>query len=243
MCTVTYLKSNSGFILTSSRDEKTYRMTAPPQWYTIGNQKLLYPKDMKAGGTWIAQSEENHSICLLNGAFSSHVKKPSYSKSRGKVVLELFDKGKPEDLWQKIDLLGVEPFTILSIKETSFFEFRWDETKKYCKEIDANAPQIWSSATLYDLETTKEREAWFDTWLKNIPQVEPSKLFDFHTAKHSENELKNVVLKRPDGIETISITQIINHLSEPKMIYRDFVADFEVAVPLSKYLVSNSGRS
>lgn len=243
MCTVSYLKSGSGFILTSSRDEKTYRLTVPPQWYEIGNKKLLFPKDLKAGGTWIAQSEANHSICLLNGAFSTHIKKPSYSKSRGKVVLELFDKGKPQDLWQKMELAGVEPFTILSIQDDVFFEFRWDETKKYCKEIDANVPQIWSSATLYDLETAKEREVWFDTWLKNKHTINPSSLFDFHTAKHSDDELKNVVLKRPDGIETISITQIINHPSEPKMIYKDFIGNVAKEIPILGTNVSKNSRS
>jgi hypothetical protein len=243
MCTVTYLKSESGFILTSSRDEKTSRLTVPPHWYEIGHKKLLFPKDLIAGGTWIAQSEEDQSICLLNGAYSTHIKKPNYKKSRGKVVLELFDKGKPEDIWQKMELTGVEPFTILSIQEGVFFEFRWDETKKFCKEIDANAPQIWSSATLYDLETTKERENWFDSWLKNKETINPANLFDFHTAKHSDDILKNIVLKRPDGIETISITQIINHPSKPKMVYKDFVENIAKEIPILGTNVSKYSRS
>ena len=211
-------------------------MTLPPQWYDIQNKKILFPKDVKAGGTWIAQSEENHVACLLNGAFKTHIKKDFYTQSRGQVLLNILKSGNPADNWNSIDLNGVEPFTLLSIRQQGFFEFRWDETRKYLKEIDPSNSHIWSSATLYEEPVVKEREEWFAHWLRNGMLQNENQILDFHTAKHTEDPHKNVVLKRPDGIETVSITQIINKPKSSQMIYKDFVSEIEKEIFLPDFL-------
>ncbi|MBK6665833.1 MAG: NRDE family protein [Saprospiraceae bacterium] len=69
MCTVSYMPTKSGFILTSSRDESKVRKALPPATYHLHGQDLVFPKDILAGGTWIAASERGQVACLLNGAF------------------------------------------------------------------------------------------------------------------------------------------------------------------------------
>ena len=71
MCTVTYIPiGKSDFILTSSRDIPFAREKAEhPQKVQEDGVDLWYPKDGKAGGTWIGVSAKKRLICLLNGGF------------------------------------------------------------------------------------------------------------------------------------------------------------------------------
>ena len=113
MCTVTFISTKEGCIITSNRDEKITREKAiPPQSYEINTKKIIFPKDQKAGGTWIAHTE-NKIVVLLNGAHEKHVVKPSYRKSRGLIVVEIASANNSLALWKTIDLTEVEPFTIV----------------------------------------------------------------------------------------------------------------------------------
>ena len=68
MCTVTFIPTNQGCIITSNRDEKISREKAiSPQEYEIDGKKITFPKDPKEGGTWIAHTN-NKIVVLLNGA-------------------------------------------------------------------------------------------------------------------------------------------------------------------------------
>src|SRR5690606_27855602 len=73
MCTLTFIpKGNFDFIITSNRDEASFRKTLPPKTYVVDGEKLVYPKDEVAGGTWIGVSSRNRLVCLLNGGFIAH---------------------------------------------------------------------------------------------------------------------------------------------------------------------------
>ena len=92
MCTVTYLPLAQGYFLTSNRDEKSIRKKAlQPSKFETGSGILLFPKDADANGTWIAAHDRGESVVLLNGAFESHVSNPPYERSRGLVLLDLFE--------------------------------------------------------------------------------------------------------------------------------------------------------
>ena len=103
MCTVTYIPTPEGCIVTSNRDEKITRERAlSPQEYLIEGKKIIFPKDPKAGGTWVANNETKI-IVLLNGAQEKHIPKPNYRKGRGLVVLDLMTAENTFDYWEKID--------------------------------------------------------------------------------------------------------------------------------------------
>lgn len=53
MYILSYAPTNDGFVLTFNRDEVYNRVAKPPEQYIVDNQKLIFPKDTKSGGSWI----------------------------------------------------------------------------------------------------------------------------------------------------------------------------------------------
>ena len=126
MCTVTYLpQSGNSFILTSNRDEDVLRQTALPiDKYKINNVQVYYPKDPKAGGTWIATGSNGFTVCLFNGAFKAHKSTHNYRKSRGLVLLDFFNYQNQYDFIAQYDFSNIEPFSYLNDSLPNHFLYR-----------------------------------------------------------------------------------------------------------------------
>lgn len=207
MCTVTFIKTNKGAIITSNRDEKIVRAKAlAPIEYLINNKRVTFPKDPQAGGTWIAQTN-NTCVVLLNGAEEKHISAPPYRKSRGQIVLDLISGDAIID-WQLINLENIEPFTLIVYQNEKLFQFRWNGNVKENIELNPNKAYIWSSSTLYSKETKAKREEWFIAFLNKNPQPTPNQLIDFHSFTQSSNIENGLQINRNNIYKTVSITQI-----------------------------------
>lgn len=230
MCTVTYIPMQSGFVLTSNRDEVSHRPTAMPTVYHKNGIKLLFPKDELAGGTWFAFAPEMQRLaCLLNGAFEKHQPSENYQKSRGKVLLESFEYSDFEAFYNSVDLSKVEPFTLLLIdfsSELKFEEIRWDEDRKlHRKKLQTDQEYIWSSSTLYPEATRKERENYFRQWSTKHQANEDKNIFDFHTQKHGLSTGDDIVMQRQGALQTLSVTQLKVQDEQALFRYKDLIED------------------
>jgi uncharacterized protein with NRDE domain len=206
MCTVTYAPIDGGFVVTSNRDEYHQRETDPP---TRRDKGLYYPKDATAGGSWIAANNQGYVVCLLNGAFDKHKHHPPYSKSRGKIVLEAAQAEDSLQFAQQCDLQGVEPFTLILVKKELLIELRWDGTDKFLSEKDTNEIHIWASPTLYDDVAFKLREQWLENYLETHSGLSVKERFwDFHNTQHGNDLANDIVMKRANGLKTVSISQV-----------------------------------
>lgn len=207
MCTVTYIPTNDGCIITSNRDEKITRERAlSPQEYLIEGKKIIFPKDPKAGGTWVAHNETKI-IVLLNGAQEKHISKPNYRKSRGLIVLDLMTTEKTIDCWKNIDLSDIEPFTIVLFEKSKLTQLQWNEVEKSTTEFDSKQFHIWSSSTLYSKEIREQRKEWFQNFIKSKNAPTPEEILYFHQFTESENKEFGLQINRNDVLKTISITQ------------------------------------
>ena len=210
MCTVTYLPLKwNQFILTSNRDVGYARQKAlVPQKYIEDGVELFYPKDGKAGGTWIGTSSKNRTLCLLNGGFVNHRSGGSYKSSRGKIVLDLLKCENIEKELRTIDLIDIEPFTLVIVDwqtDLKLVEFVWDGSAGHLK----NLPQemyIWSSSTLFTEEMKKLRKKWFSTWKENNP-IDQESIIKFHHEAGIGDPNVDVILKRKN-VGTVSITSV-----------------------------------
>jgi uncharacterized protein with NRDE domain len=221
MCTVTFIPTNTGCIITSNRDEKIARNRAiPPNQYVIGEKKIIFPKDPKAGGTWMAH-DENKIIVLLNGAQEKHIPKPSYKKSRGLIVLELISSKNTNEYWNSIDLSEIEPFTIIVFENKKLLQLQWNAVEKKTEEIDENQFHIWSSSTLYSKEIREKRKAWFTNFINKNNTPSREEILNFHQFTETDNKEFGLQINRNDTLKTVSITQCELIDNNIEMFYLD----------------------
>lgn len=222
MCTVSFVPVREKFIITSNRDEKITRENAVrPQPSMYKGQKLFYPKDGDAGGTWIVMKENGDAAVLLNGAFLCHTAEPPYRMSRGIILLDIFSTERPSVTFTKIDLSDIEPFTLVLLENNCLYEFRWDGTEKYYRQLSINRSYIWSSATLYDGFAARKREHWFVSFLNKHPMPTQQDIINFHRFT-GDGDKKNDLLMTRDGLySTVSITSILLTKDRASMKYLD----------------------
>jgi len=225
MCTVSFVNANGKVIITSNRDEKTFRPNAvEPKNYIINNRNIIFPKDQKAGGTWYAVNEDSTVLVLLNGAEEKHLVKENYRKSRGLIVLDLISNESVINNWETIDLENIEPFTLVLYENQRLFQLQWNETRKSTLELEATQNHIWSSSTLYPREIREERAKWFYTFLDTKPEVNEEELFNFHRYTEAGNTEHGLIINRSGILKTLSITQTVIERNRVVIHYNDLIA-------------------
>lgn len=225
MCTVTYLPKAQGAILSSSRDEKRQRGPAlPPATYTHAGIRLVYPRDPDATGTWVALHQNGWMAVLLNGGLVKHEPEYPYRKSRGLAFLDIVASDNMVDAYDRTELTGIEPFTLVLLQDGILQENRWDGRHKHRSEKDPGVPHIWSSVTLYDPETIQLRETWFREWLLLHPDHGAADITDFHRFGGSHDKHNGIRMNRGGQMLTVSITCLEQHAGFSTMTYHDLLA-------------------
>lgn len=224
MCVLTFFPLKEGFIITNNRDENQNRPKAiPPKKYKVGEEVVYFPKDAKAGGTWIAVNNK-FTLCLLNGALEKHVSKPPYLKSRGKVIIDFLHQNASASFTNE-SFMGIENFTLVVIENQNqtINEYIWDGKALISNKLDWRLPKIWSSSTLYKKEVREKRASLFSDFLLNISDSIAPDLLNFHQFADVGNIENNLVMQRADGTITQSISQIIQINNSTKFIYKDLL--------------------
>lgn len=221
MCTVTYITLKHGCLLTSSRDESATRPSAiPPELYEHNGIKMLYPKDTKANGTWIAFTQTGNAAVLLNGGFVKHDATPPYRKSRGLVFVDIISHPQPAFYFSEMSLDNIEPFTLVLFISGFLFEAIWDGTQKHFIQLDETASYIWSSVTLYSPEIINKRKIWFEEWLTENDNPSLTSVFSFHRFAGHGDASNSIFMNRKNEMLTVSITGI--HISHNKAFMQHF---------------------
>ena len=209
MCTVSYIPLSENIIITSNRDEQHGRPPAMvPAVYSLSTGKLLFPKDVHAGGTWFAVHENRQAIVLLNGAKERHESSGPYRMSRGLVLLDMVDHPAPMERFSEINLDRIEPFTAIVWSDTKLFECRWDGSGKESRQMDSTIPHIWSSATLYDEKASAKRRQWFSQWLGENPAPSQDDVLDFHHYNGHGDHHDGILMNRNGLVYTVSVSSI-----------------------------------
>lgn len=233
MCTVSYVPLGSGnFILTSNRDENPERVTLEPGNSTtiVESNEIICPKDSKAGGSWIAMSASDRVACLLNGAFKKHHHNPPYNRSRGLIVMEYFSSESAIQFHNKVNLQGVENFTLLMFENGMVYEFRWDGEEKFFQLKDERESHIWSSCTLYDEDTAADKEFKFQDWIEQNPKPTADQISFFHGLNNPDGFLLELPM-----VKTVSITTVAKSKDLITMHYHDLLTGHDVKKSVSLY--------
>lgn len=224
MCTVSFFyKGGEDFILTSNIDEAVSRKTLPPAKYDVDGVQMIFPKDELAGGTWIGSSEKDRLICLLNGAYEKHVRKPSYRKSRGLVVKELLASDDIVNQLKNYDLTSIEPFTLIVVdwnNGLSLHELVWDEKERVVTKLPLE-PKIWSSSTLYTNQMKAVRREWFERVFNGNESQDA--ILDFHENYGVGDKDIDLQIDR-GALKTVSITSVKKDKDVVSFSYKDLIA-------------------
>lgn len=226
MCTITLIPhpdSLNSFVLTSNRDEAVSRTSLPPQMEIYKERKLYFPKDKKAGGTWVGVSENLRCVCLMNGAEKPHVRKNDYRRSRGVVVKDFLAGKKLQNLLWEYNLKDIEPFTMILVDWKNgllFNELIWDGDNRKISKLPLRE-HIWSSSPLYTEEMKDLRRKWFGE-LKQSRGLSAKTLLDFHQNAGEGNNESDLIIDR-GFLKTQSITQIHNTNSGLKFWYKNLL--------------------
>lgn len=232
MCTVSFIPVQGRYLLTSNRDEQVTRKPAfHPEWHSINGARILFPKDGKAGGSWIAVNENGNAAVLLNGAFEKHIPQPPYRKSRGQVLLEVVSATDPFATIHDYFLDQIEPFTLILLQENRLIECRWNGVHLFKKELAVDQPQIWASATLYDAETVAKRKAWFANFLQENPVPDQASVLRFHRFAGDGDAGNDLCMNRYNQLMTVSITAISLSRKGGTMIYEDILQNSRSITP------------
>lgn len=215
MCTVTYLPiGKESFLFTSNRDEFKDRSASDLVLERRFGKRLIYPQDTLAKGSWIAMSDHDQLVCILNGAYVKHHRTPPYRLSRGLMAIDFFRYDDASDFFHRFDFEGIEPFTMIIYDRGKLFDFRWDESKKHINRKDINESHIWASCTLYSEEWQHKRIQWFEDWKAKNPKPVTKDVLDFHTNAGEGDLEYDIVMNKSDIVKTTSITSISKTKSE-----------------------------
>ncbi|HMP93292.1 MAG TPA: NRDE family protein [Phnomibacter sp.] len=227
MCTVIYIPTANGYLLSSCRDEKLDRKPAiAPAVYTGRQTTALYPVDAQAGGTWMGLQNNGQSMVLFNGAFEAHVSKPPYAKSRGTIVLALLHALWPLKQWQQLHLDRIEPFSVVLKLTDRVMRLTWDGVKKWEQSNPVNTPAIWSSSTLYSaVARTLRHQYFYDLGgAQGLPQNAPD-LFDLLKEAMPAYPAVRYVAKPAPNMATVSISIIEVANNNARFHYWDLVTN------------------
>ncbi len=208
MCTVSIVPLQGGHVFTFNRDENTNRYTT--QFISrlqLGYKELVYAKDSKAGGSWFVADSLGNAAMLFNGAFQKHTKEAAYQKSRGIILLQLAAAQNMLDYFSNEGLQGVEPFSIVLYEHKLLYRLTWDGASKHVTPLLNDRPYIFSSATLYDEEVQQQRREWLHEWLQQ-QEVTSDRVYQFHREYKQDDKQNGLIIQRPDGCSTLSISQL-----------------------------------
>ncbi len=224
MCTVTYVPTPRGFILTHNRDEAPTRSPLAITEVKKDVRTWIFPRDTGAGGTWIVTDDSGHAACLLNGAFVKHAHRPPYRRSRGLILLDCMEADDPYVFLTGYDFTGIEPFTLLLFSAGTVREMRWDGLQLHSRELPVDQTHFWCSATLYPPDMQGLREQIFRNWLASDGQgVDMETLLALHRTGSVNDPENDYVMNRQDRVRTVSITQVIKTENDATMRYFDLL--------------------
>ena len=229
MCTISFIPSvenSAEFIFTSNRDEASNRPTLAPEVYTENGVQLLYPKDEIAGGTWIAVSDQQKLICLMNGAEKAHQRQENYRKSRGVVLKDLLLASDFNKAVENYDFVGIEPFTIIYVSWQEKLELQqlsWNGDEEKLSNLPVK-PHIWSASMTYTSAMKKERHEWFDDFIskQNLAEITSEKVWKFHHEAGKNDKNIGFIIDR-GLLKTTSITQVKFEGNEIKMKFENLL--------------------
>ena len=198
MCTITFIPSNSDYLLAMNRDDLLTRASALPIVRTsFASPTAAYPQEA-GGGTWIGANQQGVTFALLNWAVPP---KGPKEKSRGTVIPRMLVAPGAEQarmVFDEFDLAGVYPFRLIGIfpADRGIVEWRWDGEERSEQALEWGARQWFSSGAGDDeaarIRNEVSRAHWRDEragsreWLRRLHALHEPEQGVFSICAHRD---------------------------------------------------------
>ena len=141
--------------------------------------------------------------------------------------MDFFNYQNQIDFIEQYDFTNIEPFSLVFVKHQDnrigLCELKWDGERIHHLNHDSSLPHIWSSVTLYSEEVIKQRESWFNEWVKKNEIFTKESIFMFHHFGGSGDKENDLVMNRSSK-KTVSICSINKRNEfETEIVYEDVI--------------------
>lgn len=220
MCTLTFLPTNNGFIVTQNRDESPLR-GKPIFPYKSDSPEAYFPKDPDGDGTWMA-ADAHTVVCVLNGGYEPHERQLPYKHSRGLLPLLILNRENHELTLN--DAEGLEPFSVFIFNLEFVRRYTWDAEHLYVEHFSPTEQHIFQSAPLYSPAMQSLRSGWFFDWSLLHPSPSANDILDFHLNGGEGNGETDICMYRP-GVQSTAITQVVHSSHSTTYSYRNLLSE------------------
>ncbi|MBI1788639.1 MAG: NRDE family protein [Acidobacteria bacterium] len=218
MCTVSWLHEDGGYQLLCNRDEKLTRKPARgPRLEDRDGVRVLLPRDLDAGGSWLGVNEAGLTLCLLNGPPAGSVP----TRSRGLLIPELLsapDCAAVDRRLRDFNLRAFAPWVLLALEPGQpAYVAEWNG-----RELAANwggealIPLVSSSVDSDGVRSMRRRE--FARRKAQAGAITPAMLFAFHSSHGTRASAYSSCMHRPDA-ETVSFSWVRVNPAEIQFSY------------------------
>lgn len=222
MCTVSWLRSLSGYDVFFNRDEKNSRaIAAPPQQLILNNTPCLMPIDPDGGGSWMCSNHHGVSLCLLNYYQGDISHAPLIS--RGLLLKSLAHLASVHAVIKKLNTLDMPhfaPFTLLvfapnlNTYQEHVIAFQWDGYA--LTQRPSVEPMV--SSSIDNLAVMVKRRQAYKACMKDTHSIENA--FLYHASHHPHAGHSSVCMHSKDA-RTVSFTHLSVRSEHIQMLYID----------------------
>lgn len=217
MCTVTWLETDGGYHLFSSRDELRSRGPArPPRLHERAGVRFLAPIDSDGGGTWIAVNEQGVGLTLLNDYAADQG--GGVFESRGRLVTLLAAAGSAAEVGAALaglDLGRYRPFRLVVLAPGERGVVRHWDGRREAEEAPGEPPLLTSSSVDPAGADAARRDL-----LGRMGPPDAERLAVFHRSHEPERGPLSPCMHRSDA-RTVSFTRLDVTAKRAVMAYQD----------------------
>lgn len=238
MCTVTIVRfgasdqtaddedpggSSASYRLISNRDElRTRGRALGPRICEADGVRAMMPRDLDAGGTWIAAAEHGLVMTLLNVNPRTEDKPagPPATRSRGHIIPMLLGCTSLGFIESRLHGLAVEafrPFRLIALLDGGALEARSDGRTLHCTVASTDQPLFYTSSGLGDHLVEAPRRKLFEATMlsrygeRGVESVSGDAMLDeqraFHRHAWPDRPHLSVCMSRDDAC-TVSCTEV-----------------------------------
>ena len=223
MCTVSFIPTDSGYLLAMNRDESISRVRAvEPRVFDYEDGWLLRPSE-PSGGTWISLNSSGLSLALLNWYAASR-RVSDCPVSRGDLVSRLGVEQNSERIAaaiSKADHSSTNPFRLIcfdSVARTAD-EWRWNLESLERVRFGWEKHQ-WASSGFDEVRAQRERKLVFERKASEPDAGSVAWLRSLHASHEPERGAFSHCVHREDA-RTVSFTEISVEGQRACMSYHD----------------------